>query len=135
MRQADSTAAEQIKWANEAKRERMIAEMPDGMMDYPIPEALYGCSDESCATEVSYPADMLRWFGGTDRAGWLWRAGWYCTESCADDIAYVLRDHYGEDVNCLFLPNLPWDTDKLVGPLLSEVLAARASLPPVGPGE
>ena len=32
--------------------------------DIVLPEAVYGCANEDCAAEVSYPADMLYWWGG-----------------------------------------------------------------------
>ena len=59
----------------------------------PMPSvALYSCADSGCAVEVSYPADMLRWFDGVPlppedgEIAWtpdeIPAPGWYCTESC-----------------------------------------------------
>ena len=36
----------------------------DAAMVDAIPEPVYSCADYDCALETSYPADMLRWFGG-----------------------------------------------------------------------
>ena len=40
--------------------------------DFPAP--LYGCAFDVCATEVSYPAEMLSWTGGAASVP----AGFYC---------------------------------------------------------
>ena len=39
----------------------------------PIPQALYSCSREDCASEVTHPPDMIYWVDD-------WN-GWYC-ENC-----------------------------------------------------
>lgn len=97
-------------------------------IESPLPEPLYGCADADCAASVSYPADMLRWFGGTDRAGWNYLPGWYCTELCADDISWALSDHYGLEFPLHSLPGMPEDADGLVGPTLAEEMARRTAV-------
>ena len=45
-----------------------------------LPEAVYPCADPDCATEVSFPPDMLYWWAGS--AGLA--AGFYCQEVWED---------------------------------------------------
>ena len=53
-----------------------------------VPEAVYGCKLPSCAEEVSYPAEMLYWHGGSN----LIAAGFYC-EMCWQHDVYDLADY------------------------------------------
>ena len=36
----------------------------DRMKQAAAPSPVYGCADQCCAEEVSYPADMLFWWSG-----------------------------------------------------------------------
>ena len=45
-----------------------------------LPDAVYGCAEEMCATEVSYPPEMIAYYAGND----LVKAGWYCRDGCLD---------------------------------------------------
>ena len=72
-----------------------------------IPEAIYSCSDQSCADVLSYSPEQLRYWKGTEE----WPEGFYCTESCLDE---CLSDHYGVGGTV--------DYDNMVGPALNEVL-------------
>lgn len=61
-------------------------------MNIKIPEALYGCACFECATEVSYPPDMLFLVenpppGDTDHA----EPGFYCHE-CIDEMPMIDED-------------------------------------------
>ena len=53
----------------------------------PLPQAVYGCEDDGCASEVSYPADMIGWTNGTEHD----RPGWYC-ETCISHMLYADGD-------------------------------------------
>ena len=46
----------------------------------PPPKPVYGCANEACAEEVSWPATDIVWFSGTDEIC----AGWYC-DNCLDE--------------------------------------------------
>lgn len=68
----------------------------DGRYNQPrlicVPKPLYGCHNEGCATECSYPADMLYWYDGVDPLPEDDRPddfqapypGWYC-DACFDE--------------------------------------------------
>lgn len=63
------------------------------------PEAVYGCANVDCATEVSYPPNMLRWWDGyvvDDDEGLVRCAmpGWWC-ENCREQ--YVWPDQSADD--------------------------------------
>jgi hypothetical protein len=46
-------------------------------MTRPIPEALFSCSNQYCAEETTYPAEMLYWYEQECR--------WVC-DNCWDDL-------------------------------------------------
>jgi hypothetical protein len=46
-------------------------------MTRPIPEALFSCSNQDCAEETTYPADMLNWYEEECR--------WVC-DNCWDEL-------------------------------------------------
>lgn len=50
-----------------------------------IPAPVYPCAARQCAERVSYPADMLHWWPGTDDLA----AGFYCDECIGEDCAPV----------------------------------------------
>lgn len=80
---AEAQIEEEIQAVKEAVQEMQTAR----------PKAIYGCKDINCATETSFPADMLYWWDGYEygydddgndqRVRGLERpftAGWYCEE-------------------------------------------------------
>ena len=54
------------------------------IQDAPLPAALYGCANEACADETSYPPDMLFWFPGHEDIDY--DPGFFC-----EDCLSVLR--------------------------------------------
>jgi hypothetical protein len=48
-----------------------------------IPRALFSCSNECCAEEVSYHADELYWYSQDNR--------WVC-ENCWCDLSYITEE-------------------------------------------
>ena len=88
-----------------------VTTTPQPPPDTPAPEAYFDCV--GCQGEVTYPAEMLRWWDGKvtleDEGGQLWnvlRPGWWC-EHC-DRGGFSLEELKGH-----------------VGPTLAEWLAAR----------
>ena len=78
-----------------------------------VPEALYSCRTEHCATDVSYPAEMLTW----------WRDGFYC-ETCIDELAPHQDDILGDTED---ERDEQWDRlweERHDGPSLATVLAS-----------
>ena len=84
-----------------------------------LPEPIYGCKDEDCAAEHSYPADMLRWFSGFKAETWEFEPGWYCTEEHVPTIREEIRwDRDDPDAE-------EFDADILFGTTLAEEMARR----------
>ena len=80
--------------------------------DVSLPHELYSCSCDNCgcAEEQSFPADMLRYWAGSEHH----REGFYCIEACLDDACF---DYMPEG-----------DPETKTGTLLSEEIARRRSL-------
>ena len=85
-----------------------------------LPEPVYGCKEETCAGEVSYPAEDLRYFTGHD-AGNLpaYPSGWYC-EDHRDELRLSIEAE-AEDSEAAFVPNFAG----YLGPTLAEELLRR----------
>ena len=92
---------------------------PAYMTDY-LPDAVYGCQEESCAESVSYPAEDLRYFAGHD-AGNLPAApaGWYC-EDHRDELRLSIEAE-AEESESGIVPNFTG----YLGPTLAEELLRR----------
>ena len=84
-----------------------------------LPEAVYGCASAFCAPEVSYPADMLWFWAGSEGHP----AGFYCKESDAC-LPTIRNDYYEERLEGT------WDEDPdgLIGPTLAEEMERRRGL-------
>ena len=60
------------------------------IQDAPLPAAIYGCANEACADENSYPPDMLFWFPGHEDIGY--EPGFYCEECVSDELEVSILD-------------------------------------------
>ena len=77
-----------------------------------VPEALYSCRTKHCATDVSYPPEMLRW----------WRDGFYC-ETCIDEGAPHPDDILSDDPDEQEEQSDRLWEERHDGPSLSQVLS------------
>ena len=84
----------------------MHSARPGSALHDAIPEAVYSCACHECAVEVSYPADMLRWYDGA----------FYCYE-CIDEMVPCPDDTPESEAEYDARHN---------GPSLAAVLASQA---------
>ena len=76
-----------------------------------LPEAVYGCANNFCAEQTSYPPHMLYWWAG---AG----PGFYCREA-EGCLPQLLDAYYGDR------DDEPGDPDGMMGPSLAFEIQRR----------
>ena len=81
-----------------------------------LPEAVYGCANDFCAEQTSYPPNMLYWWRG---AG----PGFYCRES-EGCLPQLLDAYYGDRDDATF----GGDPDGMMGPSLAFEIQRRVEL-------